>query len=346
MKLTGNKDIFLQLTIAAHSAQVNQRSLPHMLLTGQAGCGKTSTAKYISETTGVDFIEIAHESIKTRDDVLLLRDNLNDEGYDKVIGNKISTIRPTIVFIDEIHRLSSTGQEYLGIAMEEWIIPVEKNKAKVGSYNKFTNFNESGRGRWCPLFTLIGATTNDGLLTKPFKDRFKLRFTFSTYTLEESREIILSHAERLGISIEECAIDEITKRGRGVPRVLVSLLERCRDMAVCQNRNTISLITAQATFKLMGIDINGLTPVDIKIMKVLNKSNGPIGLDNLSIMVNENPKTISETIEPYLIQCGFITRSNRGRVITDIGNEYLTKNNHIQNDTDYIDIPLTYKRKL
>ena len=344
MRLIGNKDIFLQLNIAMESAIAENRSLPHMLLTGAAGCGKTSTAKYIAESSGSTFLEIVHESIKTRDDVLALREQLNMEGYDKHTGNKTDKICPTIVFIDEIHRLSSTGQEHMGIIMENWIIPVEKKEAKVSYYDKF-GLNREGRGRWCPRFTLIGATTNDGLLTKPFKDRFKFRFIFNTYSFEESREIVLSHAEDLGITITEQALLEIAKRGRGVPRILVTLLERCRDTAISTG-SILNLAVTQITFKLMGIDKNGLVPTDISIMKALYETDDPIGLENLAIIANESPKAISETIEPYLIQQGLIKRSSRGRMITDKGREYLVMNNYMQGDVDYIDIPLTYKRSI
>jgi len=344
MKLIGNKEVFLQLNISTKSAIMENRSLPHILLTGAAGCGKTSTAKYIAKNSGAEFLEATHESIKTRDDILALRDQLNMEGYDKQTGNKIEQVRPTIVFIDEIHRLSSTGQEHLGIAMENWIIPVEKKQAKISYYGEF-GLNREGRGRWCPRFTLIGATTNDGLLTKPFKDRFKFRFIFSTYTFEESKQIVITHAKRLGAFINEEAVVEIAKKGRGVPRILVTLLERCKDTA-SYTSSIIDLAVAQATFKLMGIDPNGLTPTDIHIMKSLYKSENPIGLDNLAIITNESPKAISETVEPFLIQRGFITRGSRGRLLTDKGREYLVMNNHVDNGVDYVDIPLAYNRRI
>lgn len=345
MKLIGNQAIFLQLKIAAESAAVENRSLPHMLLTGAAGCGKTSVAGHIAETNGLDFIGVVHESIKTREDVLALREQLNEEGYNKQIGNKETQIRPTIIFIDEVHRLSSTGQEHLGIMMESWIIPVEKKEAKIGYYDKF-GLNPEGRGRWCPRFTLIGATTNDGLLTKPFKDRFKFRFVFSTYTFEESKEIVITHAAELKITISENAVVEIARRGRGVPRILVTLLERCRDSAVSIESKIVNRAVVQMTFDIMSIDTTGLTKVDIDIMKTLYGANDPVGLDNLAVIVNESPKAIAETTEPYLIQQGLIRRSLKGRILTDKGREYLVLHNHIQGDTSYIDIPLTYKREI
>jgi Holliday junction DNA helicase RuvB len=345
MKLIGNKEMFLQLNIASKSARMENRSLPHMLLTGAAGCGKTSTAKYIAKVMSSDFLEIVHESVKTRNDVLILRDQLNREGYEKRVGNKIAQIRPTIVFVDEIHRLSSTGQEHLGIAMENWIIPVEKKQAKVSAFSQFGTSRE-GRGRWCPRFTLIGATTNDGLLTKPFRDRFKFRFLFHTYTLNESEEIVISHAADLKITIAEDAVIEIAKRGRGVPRILVRLLERCRDTSISIDSDIVSLAITQMTFKLMNVDETGLTSVDIDIMKALHKIQEPVGLENLAILVDESKKTITETIEPYLIQQGLIIRAPRGRTLTERGMEYLISHKHIEDVIDYEDIPLTYERSI
>lgn len=346
MELIGNKDIFLQLRIAAESAATENRSLPHMLLTGAAGCGKTSTARYVATTTGSDFMEIVTEGVKTRDDALALRDQLNKEGYNTQTGDKTTKIRPTIVFIDEIHRLSNPGQEHLGIMMENWIIPVEKKEAKVSYFGGF-GLNPEGRGRWCPRFTLIGATTNDGLLTKPFKDRFKFRFVFNTYNLEEAKQIVIAHAADLeGVDITERAIIEIAQRGRGVPRILVTLLERCRDSTVSTGTKTINRALAQMTFSMMKVDPTGLTQVDINIMKALFEANDPIGLDNLAIISNESSKVITETIEPYMIQQGLIKRIPKGRVLTNKGREYLILHNHVQGSADCVDIPLTYKRRI
>lgn len=360
MNLIGNRDIFKQLEIAIKSAIAENKSLPHTLLSGVAGCGKTSTAKFIAETSKCSFLQTPPESIQTRNDMLKIREQLNSIGYD-TFGDKVSQISPTVIFIDEIHRLKMTGQEHLGLAMEEWTIPIGEKQAKTSPHDKF-GYDLKGRGRWCPRFTLIGATTNDGLLSKPFKDRFKLRFIFNTYSLRESIEIIKVHAERLNkesmdrldhkdikkIMLTYAAVLEIAKRGRGVPRILVNLLERCRDVAISYGGEMVDELLAKSTFKLMNVDKTGLTPTDINIMKALyeNREN-PIGLDNISIIVNESRKTLMETIEPYLIQRGLITRAPRGRLLTEKGRMYLMENNHIQDTAkDYIDIPLTYERSI
>jgi len=360
MKLIGNEDIFKQLEVAVVSAQTENKSIPHILLSGAAGCGKTSIARFVAETFGGDFIEVTPESIQDRNDMLRIKRLLNREGYN-YIGDIVNQIRPTVVFIDEVHRLKITGQEHLGLAMENWAIPVEEKQVRVSLSGKF-GYNLKGRIRWCPRFTLIGATTNDGLLSKPFKDRFKLRFLLNIYSLEESIEIIRVHARRLNeanakrkamdgtkrITLTYEAVKEISKRGRGVPRILVALLERCRDMAISHGMDVVDETMAVATFILLGIDESGLTQVDIKLMTSLYESEDPIGLDNLAIIINESKQTIKDTIEPHLIQEGLVSRAQRGRVLTSKGRRYLMENGLIEYDEgeDFIDIPATYERRI
>jgi len=337
MDLIGNVEIWQQLSIAMHSAVKQNRALPHILLAGAAGCGKTSTAKQIARILRTEFRTVACDSLKQRKDVLKLAARLNREGYDKD-GNKISYIRPTIVFIDEIHGLSVQAQEMLGILMEEFYIPLTREDLKlIKAVGKKVKEEMVFK---CPEFTLIGATTNDGKLTKPFRDRFKLRFLFSTYTLEESKKIVELHARRLEIPIEKDAVEVIASRGRGVPRILVSLLERCRDFVIASQQETITLEAANLVFELAGIDDTGLTQTDINLLKALYEINAPVGLENLATMLHESPKVLAETAEPYLIQRGLIVRGKRGREITEKGIEYLAGRGLIklQNSNFYIDV--------
>lgn len=332
MKLIGNVNILSQLEIALRSAVKRFRSIPHTVLTGAAGCGKTSTARYITELTGWRFISVACDSIKTRSDVLALIKKLDHTGYNR-FGHYIegSLIKPTIVFIDEIHNLSLAAQEHLGILMEEWYIPMTIKEARLMKVD-VGKANEDGTGLlcWAPQFTLIGATTNDGKLSQPFRDRFKLRFVFTPYSLEESIQIVFSHADSLKISIDHPGALEIAQRGRGVPRVLVSLLERCRDASVTMNEESITKELAIVAFYHMGIDPSGLTKIDINLLVTLYDVDAPVGIDNLSIILNESPKVISGTIEPYLIQRGLALRSSKGRTITDKGRKYLIAGGHIK----------------
>ena len=319
------------------SAIQNNRATPHMLLAGAAGCGKTTTAKYIAQISNTKFINIACDSIKKRTDLFPIIELVNTNGYNK-FGAKIGKVLPTILFIDEIHRLSIAAQEYIGILMEERYLAITHKEVKNSGLttNKSENFI-----RWCPEFTLIGATTNDGKLSKPFRDRFKLRFIYKPYSLEDSMEIVCFHAQKLNINIDSEATLEIARRGRGVPRVLVLLLERCDDIKIISNNKIITKDITDVTFYNMGIDKYGFTKTDIDVLKALNDLSVPVGLDNIAIQLNESPKVLSETVEPYLIQQGLIIRTSKGRVITGKGRKYLIKNNHIEetNVVNY-DIPL------
>ena len=343
MRLVGNIDTLSQIEISLRSAIKRVASLAHTLLTGAAGCGKTTTARYITEMTGWKFVSVACDAIKTRTDVLLLMKQLDNTGYDK-FGHYIegSIIKPTIMFIDEIHNLSLPAQEYLGILMEEWYLPItakEANLMEVGINPD--DKNGSAMLCWAPRFTLVGATTNDGKLSKPFRDRFKLRFVFAPYSLEESIQIVFMHAERLKVKIDHSGALEVAKRGRGVPRVIVSLLERCRDASIAMGEDSITKELAIISFHYMGIDPSGLTNIDIKLLKTLYDVSAPVGLDNLATILNESPKVVSEAIEPYLIQRMLVLRGSKGRTITDKGRKYLSEGGHIKQSSKYEKFTIT-----
>jgi len=343
MELIGNIDILSQLEISLRSAIKRFRAIPHTLLTGAAGCGKTSTARYLTELTDWKFISVACDSIKTRPDVLALIKKLDHTGYNEFGHHKKDNpIKPTIIFIDEIHNLSLSAQEYLGILMEEWYMPITTKEAHLMKIDIGKN-DDDGRGLlcWAPQFTLIGATTNDGKLSKPFRDRFKLRFVFTPYSLEESVQIVFSHANKLKISVDYLGALEIARRGRGVPRVLVSLLERCRDASITMNDELVTRELAIVAFHYMGIDSSGLSRTDINLLKTLYDVAAPVGIDNLSAILNESPKVISETIEPYLIQRGLALRGSKGRTITDKGRRYLTDGGHIKQKYEHKKFAIT-----
>jgi len=234
--------------------------------------------------------------------------------------------------------------------MEEWYISAETKSVEV----KQNSINAGGNIRWSPQFTLIGATTNDGLLSKPFRDRFKLRFLFTTYSIEESFKITVVHTERLNkkdqskhINITNGAALAIAHRGRGVPRIIVGLLERCRDYAISVNVDTITIEETTSVFTLLKIDETGLNAIDIKILMFLYENNRPVGLDNLSVLLNESKQVLLETTEPYLVQRELMTRSGRGRVLTEKGRQYLIDHNYIADKEDVVfEISATYERNL
>jgi len=347
MNLIGNKSIKMQLEVAIASANKENRAIPHLLFTGAAGCGKTSTAKFLSEYTGCDLMIVSCDSIKSRKDLIPIVKQFNHSGYDKYGRKKKGgRILPTIVFMDEIHGLSLIAQEYVGIMMEERYLVVTKEEygEYVKPYREYVKphrkknkpKNSSMTRIVCPEFTLVGATTNDGKLSKPFRDRFKLKCVFSPYSLEDSIKIVLLHAERLEIPIDDEAAAEIAKRGRGIPRILVSLLEKCRDMAHRTHHTKITRDVALVTFKVADVDPIGLEKMDVDFLLTLYNAEGPLGLDNVSVRLNVPTKVLAEAVEPYLIQLGFMERSSKGRKITEDGIDYLAKNGHVEDNEDVL----------
>jgi len=314
--VVGNQITLTQITVAAASAIKRNCALPHTLLAGAAGCGKTTTANWVSQLLTAKLIMLSAESLKSFKDVKNLAQQLDYTGY-SADGTKSGKTNSAIVFLDEIHNLPLKGQEYLGIAMEEFILPVQLQGEEFV--------------QWLPEFTLIGATTNDGKLSKPFRDRFKLRFVYTTYPLTEARQIVEYHAGRIGVDLVPEAVEEIAKRGRGVPRILVSYLERVRDFTVASGRTHVTKDDALVTFKMMNVNDDGLTGADVALLIALFKTNSPVGLENLSIMLNESPGTIKGTLEPFLIQKGLIVRGGRGRIITNEGIDYLADREYIDN---------------
>jgi len=324
MKLIGNENTLKQISVAVQSSVLQNKPIPHILLAGVAGCGKTTIAKYIAGLRDSSFIQVTAESVNGSDSVYQLIKKFNRIGYNNK-GKVVDTIYPSVVFIDETHRMSINGQEHIGMLMENSVI-VNGNKAVLS-----------------PRFTLIGATTIDGMLSKPFIDRFAMKFTLEPYTLDECVEIVKAHSEIHKVKITENAATEIAKRGRGIPRIVVTLLKRCIDTlySVSQkvvdyttHQNVIDYTIAMTTFTLMSINDAGLNNKDITLLKTLYKADTSVGLDTLSIILNESPKNISLVIEPYLVQQGFIIRKPSGRTITKEGSDYLKEGGYIEGITD------------
>lgn len=328
MALIGHNTTKKRIAQALASAKVRNEALPHMLFSGHPGCGKTSMAKEVAKLTGADFIPVVPETLKDLNTIKGLIESLNYDGYNSR-GDRVGEIKPSIVFIDEVHNLPLFGQEKLGIVMENFLM-------ETGKPNKYY---------WIPYFTIIGATTIAGELSRPFLNRFKLEFLFKPYTFKESVEIVNYHANQQKLLVSPLAAEDIARRGRGVPRVLVRYLENCRDTAIFNKEPYISEKTTEATFEELGIDATGLNKTELIILKTLYNAERPVGLETLSIISGESAKTIKNELEPYLMQQGYMLRSGTGRLITREGRLYLEDAGYEGNQAGRLQISADYVRR-
>jgi len=328
MKIIGHENTKEQIKIASLAAEKRNKALPHILFSGAAGCGKTSMAKYVASHRNVKIVSAVPKNLKDYNSIIKVLERLDHNNYSPM-GDRLGPIRPSVLFLDEIHQLPLYGQELLGVAMENYTI-----EARV-----------PGQVHWTPYFTLIGATTDDGKLSKPFRDRFKLRFVFEPYSEDEIVDIITAKANTSKIPITYDSVKAIARRSRGVPRLAVGFLGRTRDMAIARGEKFVGLHAVELVFKQLGIDENGFTQIEMKILKALYESDGPLGLDNLSIVVNEAPKTILTSIEPFLIQKGLIQRSGKGRILSKKGEDYLMESGYLGKKKSKMTIEVGYERK-
>lgn len=311
-ELVGNEQTKSMLVIAAKSASGRNTSVPHVLFGGSAGCGKTSFANALANFLGVPYFQVDAAGIKTSEDIFSVVEKFPMNGYNDK-GEVVGEITPPIVFIDEIHQLSLKGTEQLGIAMENFILPMEIGRGKT----------KEKRVIWVPRFTLVGATTLTGRLPKPLRDRFKLQCKFDTYSIIESTKIVFVHAKKLGINISPLSAMLIGRRCRGVARMAVRFLEMARDHSIVHGKDEIDEDVVCAMFEFLNIDMEGFTAQDRKILTCLYKNKEPLGVDSIAVLLNESQDTIAKEIEPYLIVRGLVLRTSRGRVLTDQGVEFV-----------------------
>ena len=304
--LIGHENAKKQLFKATLSANRRNMAIPHLLFHGHPGCGKTSMARELARISQSPFLSVVPNDLKDYTSVLRVLSQLDHTNYDS-LGNRTGTIKPTILFLDEVHNMPLKGQELIGLVMERFMI--ESNQPNIYS--------------WTPFFTLIGATTLAGKLSKPFRDRFKINITFTPYNQAEMEKIVVLHASNFGVNLTPEAVQTIARRGRGVPRIAVGFLERIRDEIVSSDIELGDINVVSRVFDELGIDEEGFNRSELKILKILFDTGMPVGLDNLSIMIDEDQKTIKDYSEPFLIRKGLIVVSGRGRVITQKGIDYL-----------------------
>lgn len=326
-EIIGHENTKKQLQIAIDAATKRNMAIPHILASGAAGCGKTSMARYVAETIGAPFLSVVPNDLKDCNSVTRVLESLDHSGYD-TMGNRIGVITPTILFLDEVHNLPLKGQEILGLAMERFML-------ETGRSNMYN---------WTPFFTVIGATTLAGKLSKPFRDRFKLVFNFQPYKLNEMVDIVKYHSAALEVRVTPKARFEIAKRSKGTPRIAVGYVERIRDKMIATGVDIATESLTEEVFKEMGVDSEGYTAVEIRILKVLFEAAAPVGLDNLSIILQEDNKSVKDFAEPHLIRSGLIAVSGKGRIITEKGIRHLKGSGKTKKFIKS-EIEFNYKRK-
>ena len=291
----GQKKVKDNLHIFIEAAKKRNEPLDHLLLYGPPGLGKTTLSTIVANEMGVNIKITSGPAIEKPGELAAILNNLSDND---------------ILFIDEIHRLSTQVEEVLYPAMEDYAIDVVIGKGAGARSIRLD----------LPRFTLIGATTRVGMLSAPLRDRFGMVDKLEFYTHDDLREIVMRSAEVLGVDIDEEGALEIARRSRGTPRLANRLLKRCRDYAEVCHDGHIDHDVAKAALDKLQVDSMGLDVNDRNIlMTMIEKfAGGPVGLDTLASAVCEDPGTIEDVYEPYFIMNGFINRTPRGRVVTDL----------------------------
>ena len=299
-QFTGQKKVVENLKVFTEAARMRSEALDHVLLYGPPGLGKTTLAHIIANELGVNMKITSGPILDKPGDLAGLLTSL-EEG--------------DVLFIDEIHRLSPVVEEYLYSAMEDFTIDIMIDKGP-GARSVQISLNP---------FTLVGATTRSGLLTAPLRERFGINAHLEYYDADVLSQIIKRSANILDIDIDDEAAYEIAFRSRGTPRIANALLRRVRDFAQVKGNGRIDIEIARIALNALNIDKRGLDSIDNKILTTIIEKfqGGPVGASTIATAISEDTGTLEEVYEPYLIKEGFISRTPRGRVVTDLAYKHL-----------------------
>ena len=299
-EFVGQERIKEQLGIALQDAREREEPLDHVLLVGPPGLGKTSLAYIVREELGVGIRCVAGPALERKGDMAAI----------------LTALEPRdVLFIDEIHRLSSAVEEVLYPALEDFRLDIV-----VGQGHAARTLTLE-----VPPFTLVGATTRTGLLTTPLRDRFGMTFRLEYYEASDLGVIVRRSAGILGVELEGDAADQIAARSRGTPRVANRILRRVRDVAEVRHEGVITPVVAAEALELLEVDGYGLERTDRELLRAIVErfDGGPVGLSTLAVALGEERDTVEDVYEPYLLQLGFIQRTPRGRIVTKLGREHV-----------------------
>jgi holliday junction DNA helicase RuvB len=299
-EFVGQERVKRQLAIALQAAKARGESLDHVLLVGPPGLGKTSLAYIVREELGVGIRCVAGPALERKGDMAAILTGLE---------------RHDVLFVDEIHRLNRSIEEILYPALEDFRLDIVVGQGPAARTLTLE----------LPPFTLVGATTRTGLLTTPLRDRFGMTFRLEYYDSGELATIVRRSARILDVVIADDAAAEIARRSRGTPRIANRILRRVRDVAQVRYDGTITTTVAREALELLEVDEQGLERTDRELLEVVVEkfAGGPVGLSTLAVALGEERDTIEDVYEPYLLQLGYLQRTPRGRVVTELGRAHV-----------------------
>src|SRR5215468_4267847 len=301
-EFVGQSRVKEQLGIALDAARGRGEALDHVLLAGPPGLGKTSLAQIIRRELDVSIRQVAGPALERKGDIAAI----------------LTALEPRdVLFVDEIHRLNRAVEEILYPALEDFRLDIVVGQGPAARTLTLD----------LPPFTLVGATTRTGLLTTPLRDRFGMTFRLGYYRPEELVRIVRRSAQILGVDLVDEAAIEVAARSHGTPRVANRILRRVRDVAEVRHDGIVTTEVAREALALLEIDERGLEETDRELLAAIVEKfgGGPVGLSTLAVALGEAPDTVEDVYEPYLLQLGFLQRTPRGRIVTELGREHVGK---------------------